>query len=164
MRTRAFFTALATAALAAGCAPDAALGPGVPVEVTRFPAETGIPTVWSGIGAPATIVVRGEATWESAWEAIWSDHQPIPPRPEVDFSRHVVLIAALGAQPSTGYGIRVEGATDRSSHVDVHVVRTEPGRRCGVGHAITNPLDAVLLPATVDRVQLRETRSVHDCR
>jgi hypothetical protein len=78
--------------------------------------------------------------------------------PEVDFSKEMVVIAALGEKPSSGYGIIIDGACEVDGHVEVFVTSVDGG--CGGLQiaAVTAPADAVRIPQTDLPVVFRETR------
>ena len=54
------------------------------------------------------LVVRDRATWLDLWKRIYRVDTRLgeyPKLPEVDFSREMLVVAALGQQPTSGYSI-----------------------------------------------------------
>jgi hypothetical protein len=132
------------------------------VALVRFDAY--FPAYNSGFGEPVRRVVDDAAEWEDAWRELWRSHNPVPPAPAVDFSREVVLLAAMGTRSSGGYSIHVEDAAAKGDHVTVRVIETSPGRACGVTAALTEPVDIVKLSRTPLPIRWETVKSVHDCR
>ena len=97
------------------------------------------------------------------WRRITASHGEPPPRPEVDFSREMLLLAAMGAQPSGGYRIRIERVLDDGAELEAHVVHTSPGPRCGAIAAITHPVDVIRIAATPRPVRWLVRQEVIDC-
>jgi hypothetical protein len=165
--------AFSLAAGLAGCAAspltggDAAAdrqGQGAPVTVTRLRPERYALEFNSGFTAPARLVVRTEAEWREAWARIYEPRMPKPPLPAVDFTRETVLVAALGERSSGGFGIVVDSVYDTGSELQAVVRRTSPGAGCVVTGALTQPVDAVRIPATTKSVKFVDRDEVHDCR
>ncbi len=164
---------LSLAAGLAGCAAspltggDAAAdrqGQGAPVTVTRFRPERYALGFHSGFTAPARLVVRSEAGWRDAWATIHRTLVPQPALPAVDFARETVLVVALGERSSGGYDIVVDSVYDMGSELQAVVRRTSPGAGCLVTGALTQPVDAVRIPATTKSVRFVDRDEVRDCR
>jgi hypothetical protein len=149
-------TLLGCAAIACAGPPDAATSPGTPrvapngtaVPVTRLRREPYSFTYYSGLREPARLVIRDEATWRSTWSAIWQGLSPTPELPAVDFSREMLVVAALGSRPSGGFGILIESATSTSDGLVVQVRTIAPGGRCMTTQAFSQPVDVARLPLT----------------
>lgn len=95
-------------------------------------------------------------------------HGPVPV-PAVDFSREMVLLAALGQWTDTGAGIRIDsvvtGHTVAGLTATVFVSIGVDGNGCIVGMAITHPADAVVIPRNehVALIQFRERLVADSC-
>lgn len=170
---RSLVLALSLAAGLAGCAAspltggDAAAdrqGQGAPVAVARFRPERQTLEFHSGFTAPARLVVRSEAEWRDAWARIYQTRSPQPALPAVDFARETVLVAALGERSSGGHGIVVDSVYDTGTELQAVVRRTSPGASCVVTGALTQPVDAVRIPATTKSVKFVDRDEVRDCR
>jgi hypothetical protein len=134
------------------------------VQVTRFNSEPVAFTANSGLVESRRLVVRDADAWASTWAAVWRNMTPAPSRPDVDFSREMVIVAALGQRTSGGYDIVVDSATATESELVVHVRATSPGASCFVTGALTQPVDIVRLPATTLPVKFVEDAVVHECQ
>ncbi len=114
-----------------------------------------------GIWEPLRLVIRDRAQLNDFWRRLHTDptHGPmsaIPPVPEIDFSREMVVVAAMGQRGSSAYGIIIDGACEVADHLEVFV-RSINGRRCTALAIMTAPVDVVRLPRTDLPVVFRET-------
>jgi hypothetical protein len=133
------------------------------VPVTRLVVTTGSntsPMRGSGIWDELRIVIRDRQTWDSVWKRICRPdpfHDPYPsllPLPEIDFSREMLVVVAMGQRPSGSYRIIVSSAHERDNRLDVEVENISP---CGADYAImTAPVDIVRLPKSDLPVTFRE--------
>jgi len=117
----------------------------------------------SGLRDPVNLAIRSEREWLAMWRRITASHGDPPPRPEVDFSHEMLLLAAMGAQPSGGYRIRIERVLDDGAELEAHVVQTSPGPRCGAIAAITHPVDVIRIAASPKPVRWLVRQEVTDC-
>lgn len=167
---------LLMAAMVAGtaaCGPSAAVSPSesrapasavVPVRVSRLRAEPYSFTSTSSLRAPQRTVISDMTAWRTAWSRLWAGAASEPPLPAVDFAREVIVLAALGERPTGGYQIVVDSATTASEGgVVVHVRTVSPGARCGVYHALTQPVDLARLPRVQGPVTFRDHAVVENC-
>jgi len=115
--------------------------------------------------APDSLRVNGltrrqaAAAWLDVWNRIHSRDprlgpSPVPPLPEIDFSREIVVVAAMGSRPTAGYFISIDGAHERDNLLEVVVRSVET--RCGGFTILTAPLAIVRLPKTERSVVFRE--------
>jgi len=85
----------------------------------------------SAIWDSLRVVIRDTEAWRKIWE--WIHHNPgqqFPPLPEIDFSREMVVVAALGGRPTGGYGIIVDRAYERDNRLEIIVRSQTPGKTC----------------------------------
>ena len=81
----------------------------------------------------------------------------VPPMPEVDFSKEMVIVAAMGEKPSSGYQIIIDGACEVDGRVEVFISSIDGGCGAQLG-VVTSPADAVRIPQTDLPVVFRETQ------
>jgi len=144
---------------------------GVPAEVlpagiplTRFPEPiAGYFRFASALRDPTHMVVRTPGEWEGMWRRITANQGPAVPPPPVHFGREMLLLAAMGAQPTGGYTIRIDRVIEHEFDLEAHVIRTSPGPRCGAIAAITHPVDIVRIPASAKQVRWVLRDEVTDC-
>ena len=143
---------------------------GKPVPVTQLgPKRSGPRTSFSGSKSedPFRMVVRDRDAWHDVWKRIYQhtpSNGPYPEPPEIDFSREMLIVAALGQRPTSGYEIIIDGAYERDDRLEV-VVKSVVNLKCfGVFMVVTSPIDIVRLPKIERPVVFREIEVVPDCK
>ena len=135
-----------------GAVPSANLPGGITIQ--RFPDRYEQYFRYSSaLTDPANFVITQPAEWDAIWRRIVARHGNPPAPPPVDFSREMLLVAAMGTQPTGGYAIRIDRVIDNETFLEVLVTRTSPGPRCGATAALTNPVDVVRVPASMKPVR-----------
>lgn len=103
-----------------------------------------------GIPDSVRIVVRDPDTWRMQWERATSERNDPPPRPDVNFDEHMVLVVAAGRQSPgdriqvDSAGVRTERTTEDEEEVFEVVVRTVEG--CAAIRSDIYPLTIVRVP------------------
>lgn len=137
---------------------------GPPVPMTRLRAEPYSYTFYSGLTSVERLVIRDAATWQAVWNRIHSNRTPVPALPEVDFSREMMVVAAMGERSTGGYGILLQRANeDPAGGIVVSVLSTSPGRSCVVTLAFTAPVDIARLPLSAGPVRFYERSETMVC-
>jgi hypothetical protein len=135
-----------------------------PLPLTRFRADAVAYSAFSGYGAATTLVVRDRDTWQATWNQIHGPLSPIPPLPVIDFSTEMVVVAALGGKPSSGYDIVLTGASEADGMITVDVVTNSPGPNCVTLTVVTAPLDLARMPRRDATVLFHLTPVVTSCQ
>ena len=81
----------------------------------------------------------------------------MPPLPEIDFSKDMVIITAMGMRPTSGYWTIIDGACETGGKVEVFITTVEDTSCMGVFDSVTYPADAVRIPQTDLPIVFRET-------
>ncbi|HEY6911493.1 MAG TPA: protease complex subunit PrcB family protein [Myxococcales bacterium] len=112
---------------------------------------------------PTRQVVLDEHDWELAWPQL-SGERSVPPK--VDFVHSMVLIAALGERPTSGYFVTIRDARIISGGRLAAVVdESIPGPGCAALPVTTAPAIAAVVPrVTADDVVLSESVHTRQCR
>lgn len=106
------------------------------------------------------LVIRNRDEFSDFWTRFTAPIPPsngIPPPPEIDFSKEMVVISAMGQRPSSGFWTFIDGACEVDGQVEVFVSNVEDVKCGGVFTSLTYPADAVRLPHTDLPVVFRET-------
>jgi hypothetical protein len=106
------------------------------------------------------LVIKNRDELSDFWKRFTARMPPgngIPPPPEIDFSKEMVVIAAMGARSSSGYWTIIDGACEVDGQVEVFVTNVD-GAACGQFPTETHPADAVRLPQTDLPIVFRETQ------
>ena len=82
----------------------------------------------------------------------------------IDFTRDMLLMAAMGPQRSGGYSVAIERVLDQPETLFVLVRMISPGPGCGAIAALTSPVDIVRLPASPKPIRWVLERTANDCR
>jgi hypothetical protein len=145
---------LAAAAAAPGAQGYSAYGGGA-MEIRRI-------GQWSrtGIGESRRLVIRDANSWASFWSELGTGE-----RPDVDFTKAVVVAVAAGQRPSGGYEIAVDQVSQTDGELTVEVAETTPGPNCITSAAPTQPVDVVVVPVVAPRSwSFVERKEVRGCR
>jgi hypothetical protein len=107
------------------------------------------------------LVIKNSEEFSDFWKQLTSQILPgtrIPPPPEIDFKKEMIVVAAMGQRPSSGYATIIDGACEVDGQVEVFVSNREDVKCIGVATVLTHPADAVRLPRTDLPVVFRETQ------
>ena len=118
---------------------------------------------YSGFDEPARLVVRDAAQWEALWATAFARQTTAHPLPAVDFESDMILVAALGARPSGGYDIAIEGLTPEMDGAVALVTSTAPGAECYTTAAITEPVVMLRVAAVSGPIRFQEETETHAC-
>jgi PrcB C-terminal len=116
----------------------------------------------SSMSERARLVIRDDAHWAEAWKKLATNVES-PPVPAVDFATHVVIIAAMGTQPSGGHEITIDDVKLSAKGAKIFVTESSPGSGCAVTAALTAPIAAVLAPRFAGEATFVEKAITPDC-
>jgi len=159
---------LVSAACTQPAAPDATacVAPAcVDLPLARFRADELASVGANGWDDAATVVVRDRDAWQATWNKM---HErlagPRPPMPAVDFSSEMIVVIALGARSTSGFGVTITGASESDGVITIDALSTGPGPGCVTAQVITYPIDLVRLPRRSSAVFFRVGAGVTSCR
>jgi len=109
------------------------------------------------------VVVRDAATWQSIWTQTFLGREPAPPLPFVNFDDEMIVVAALGEQPSSGYDIRIESAFVDGAGTRVDLKVLSPGGNCSVAIVMTQPVDFARVPRRLGPLRFVESKGATRC-
>lgn len=115
---------------------------------------------YSSYDEPARLVIRDAGEWTQLWAEV-AGQGSAPP--SVDFTRDMVLVAAMGQRNTGGYSILVEGVFEAADGIYVQVLETSPGPRCVTTQALTAPLTVVTIPRREGAVLWLERSRTDPC-
>ena len=117
---------------------------------------------FSGITSPTDRLITSEGEWARVWAAIYSNRNPVPVRPEINFAREALVLSALGTSP--GINNLIEGVRVFERGVVVRVVKERYSERCLVLTAVGQPVHVVRIQKPQGEVMKVESReSVISC-
>lgn len=144
------------------CGSPAAPAPGN-LTVTRFNTSNSSFTWISGFSESMTAVIRDDAAWQSFWATLYKWQTSAPPLPAVDFANEMVVAAGLGSQPSSGYDVLVQSATESQGSVTIETRTLRPSAKCVVLTVVTSPVDLARVPRRTGSVTFHSTEGVNNC-
>jgi hypothetical protein len=102
----------------------------------------------SGITEELRLVIRSQPEWAAFWAGLHAQGTgaaAVPP--VVDFSRHVVAVAALGSRERSGYRVDLPRHQRVAARREVTVLKTSPDPACPTAPVFTTPAAAAVIPA-----------------
>jgi hypothetical protein len=145
--------------LVAGCA----AAPSYDLSVTRLAPGPGAFETSSGFTAPANIVIRDQAGWESLWNTIYANVSPTPPLPVVDFTQSLIVGRAMGPKPTGGFEVEVSALIRQGREYVVQVRETQPGPTCAVTLATTSPIDLARIARHDETIKFAVATTTRTC-
>ncbi|HKR60992.1 MAG TPA: protease complex subunit PrcB family protein [Pyrinomonadaceae bacterium] len=118
--------------------------------VNSFPSEKGL-----------RLVIKSRDEFSDFWKRLTAPAPPgqwVPPLPEIDFLKEMVIVSAMGQRPTSGYWTIIDGACEVDGHVEVFVSNVEYSSCVGTLQVLTSPADAVRIPRTDLPIVFRETQ------
>jgi hypothetical protein len=114
----------------------------------------------TGIGEARRLVIRNANAWADFWAELG-----VGDRPEVDFTRDIVVAVAAGQRPTGGHEIAVQQVSRDNAALTVEVLETSPGPNCTTSTSQTQPVDVVVIPAVSSKsLSFVERKEVRGCR
>ena len=86
------------------------------------------------------------------WTALWRLHGGERTRPNVDFSREVVVAVFMGTRPTAGFAVDIVGVRQEGQALVVSYRETRPAPDALTAQVLTSPFHIVAVPrgATTD--------------
>ncbi|HTG18166.1 MAG TPA: protease complex subunit PrcB family protein [Blastocatellia bacterium] len=97
----------------------------------------------SGIGYSLDRVIYNQDDWQAFWNEVNAGSSLLPPTPEIDFSKRMVIIAAMGLQPTPRHFIKITRIERVKTMVKVSIEETQPGKGCSPLGVVTHPIHIV---------------------
>ena len=139
--------ALAASTLLPGCGvQQAAPAPDIPATAVSVPFVSLLEVQYSDLTQPARMVVKTAAEWEDLWSAAVSKVSPSEEVPRVDFTRRMVLVAAMGGRPTGGFDVLIRSVFEDKDNLYAVYVEVSPGTGCLTTQGFTAPVSAVSVP------------------
>ncbi len=104
-----------------------------------------------------------EASWLKLWGQLTANVSPSPAIPRVDYTRDIVILAAMGDKHSGGFKVEITGATEQGGKVVVEVTETSPGQKCMNAMMMTSPVVLAAIPKQQAEVTFHVVKKIVDC-
>lgn len=162
--TTRYVMAVCLAGVLAGCGSDPVGAPVPEGALSIQPEEIlSVQTAWSGFDEPTRALITDDEGWAAAWETLHANQSSVPERPEVDFQSNVILLAAMGVRPTTGYTVTIDEVHYYEDTLYVSVLERSPGPSCGTGQAITSPVHVVKVPTQATSARFDVSTRTFSC-
>jgi len=132
------------------------------LTVTRLAPNIRMP-IDSGIEKETLSVIKDQGAWQTLWNSIHANMSPAPPIPAVDFTKEMILVAAAGQKPSSGYTMAITSAVEANGEVTVSVDAMSPGSKCVGLTVMTSPVDLARVTRRDGPVRFNVARRTRDC-
>lgn len=109
----------------------------------------------SGVNQAKNVVVNKKEDWENLWKEIHSMTLPLPPLPEIDFTKNTVLATFLGQKPTGGYTIVIPKIVKKDKEIIVTLESKEPPKEAMAIQVITAPYYVVVVPKIEDEKMIQ---------
>ena len=103
-------------------------------------------------------IPRGHPGTPTGWVDFWQTHKGnslIPP-PEVDWSREMVLVAAVGKRSEAGDSIEIRRVLETGNGAQVTLFERIPGDFCSPASKAHYPVHVIVAPRTGDPIRFSE--------
>jgi hypothetical protein len=113
----------------------------------------------------ANYLITDKDQWEIVWGLAMSNVYPIPPAPEIDFSRQSVIAVFEGDEPSSDYSMTVKRLIRKGKKLRVVVEEVVPADACKVLMVVTQPVHIVVTERVPDphRVEFKIKQHIREC-
>ena len=162
MRTR-LVLGLGLAALACGGSAQRMTTMDVPTNAVNIPLQPILVDQYSRIGERRRVVIRDSDQWNAFWKEAAAGRGAAGAPPEIDFTRDMALVAAMGTRGTGGHRIAIDSVFRSEGRLLVVVREVSPGAKCMTTQAVTAPLAAVRVARSTDPVTFLERLEVQDC-
>jgi hypothetical protein len=127
----------------AGLLLTACLSPG---HAEDQPIRPLVKSAFSGIQDPKQEVIKDKAAWDAVWTRHLANAKGAVSQPEVDFSKEMIILVAMGRQNTGGYSIQVSSVRAVGDKLEITVTRTTPPPGSMSIQALTAPVSIVAVP------------------
>ena len=133
--------------------------PGVEMRVPPIPIRFGgtrYEPVWQLGEKPIRLVIKTRDEFNDFWKGLVSPGSFLPPLPDVNFSKEMIVVVGMGLRPSPGFVIMIDGACEVDGQVELFVSKVEDGPCVVVPAVVTSAGDVVRIPRSDLPIVFRE--------
>ncbi len=99
---------------------------------------------YCNISKPRQEVIKDLSTFKSIWKQLST--QTPDPIPEIDFSREMVVLVAMGQKPTGGYFVEITKIQPAGKRLRIEVFRKSPPPDAILAQVVTSPFHLVAVP------------------
>jgi hypothetical protein len=101
---------------------------------------------FGGIQEPTLQVIKDKAAWEKLWAKHAAGLKTVEKPPEIDFSKEMVILVAMGRQNTGGYRIQITRVEPIGGKLHISVLKTTPPPGGMSIQVLTAPFEMVAVP------------------
>ena len=105
---------------------------------------------------PFRLIIKNRDEFSKFWDRFRNQRGFLPPLPEVDFSKEMIVVVGLGLRPSPGFVIMIDGACEVDGKVELFISKVEDGPCSPTLGVTTAPADIVRIPRSDLPIKFRE--------
>ena len=128
----------------------------VPKDSVPLPMEQVFTEQYTGIDQPRRLVIRTPLEWQAIWSELRREQYPITAPAAVDFSRSMVILAAMGMRSTGGHAICIDGVYSSGGRLFVVVQQISPQSGGLMAQVLTSPVVTVQVPLSDEPVTFVE--------
>jgi hypothetical protein len=113
---------------------------------------------FSGVGEATTKVVQDKTAWVKLWTEHRANMKGDLKVPEIDFSKEMVIFAAMGRQRTGGYAIEISNIRPANDRLQISLKRKTPPSGAMVTQALTAPFHIVAVPKSALKPEFVEVK------
>ena len=127
------------------------------VMCLAFFLQTGVTFTTIAQGNQSGIESRREAVVRTAgeWQALWKEHEPDAPPPQVDFEKSIVIGVFLGFRNTGGYRAAIASIERVGGEIVVSWKETKPGPQDITSQVLTFPFHIVRMERLDGKIKFR---------
>ena len=101
---------------------------------------------FGGLQEPTQQVIKDKAAWEKLWAKHAAGLKTVEKPPEIDFSKEMVVVVAMGRQNTGGYRIQITHVEPVAGKLRISVLKTTPPPGGMAIQVLTAPFEMVAVP------------------
>jgi hypothetical protein len=110
---------------------------------------------FSGVTQAKNVAINKKEDWEILWKEVHSTTLPLPPMPEIDFTKYTALATFMGQKATGGYAISIPKVIKKDKDILVLLESKEPPQDVMVIQAITAPYYMIVVPKIEDEKMIQ---------
>ena len=105
-----------------------------------------IRTIDRGVMSDMDDARQASARTVGEWSRLWTQHAGERTRPNVDFSKDVVVAVFMGTRPTAGFAVEIVGVRQDGPALVVSYTETRPSPGSVAAQVLTSPFHIVAVP------------------
>lgn len=108
-------------------------------------------------------IISDQKEFSKIWDQAFVNYMNKESAPEVDFTKNIVLLIALGEKTSGGHTIKVNSIVESNENTIVNILETCPGKGCMTTESITYSYQIVQIEKPNKPIQFSTIEKIIDC-